>query len=202
MSALPLKADIAQRDRQSSGTLSASRSLARNLVIGGNPSMMPALSSKNRLALGAGFAMRFTGNYFSEWAYGRGVSSNHTLLVPLVACAVGATASGAVILSLAGSPATQPSVSSNSPRVIVRSAGTSEPTENAQDRPMVETPPRPAVTNMASGRNEPVTQTESEHQTEVHSQQSRKHSQQHSREPHWHGRFAHAYSPLTRFSSW
>ena len=145
--------------------------------------------------------MRSMGNYHSKWADARG-DTRRTFLVTSVACAVGATASGAVILSLVGSPATQPSVSSASPRAIVRSAGTSGPTENAQDRPVVEIPLRPAVTSMASGRDEPVTQMESEHQTEAHNQQSRKHSQQHSREPHWHGRFAHAFSGLPRFSSW
>jgi hypothetical protein len=164
--------------------------------------MMPALSSKNRLVAGVGVCDAV----YREFLFGNGPcaggSSNHPLLVPLVACAVGATASGAVILSLVGSPMTQPGVSTISPRAIVRNAGTSEPTKNAQDRPIVETPPRPAVTNMVLGRDEPVTQTESEHQAEVHNQQSRKHSQQRSREPHWHGRFAYGFSPLSRFSSW
>jgi len=54
-----------------------------------------------------GLAMRFTGNFFSDGAHLRGGRSNHTFLVPLVACAVGATASGAVVLSLMGSPAPQ-----------------------------------------------------------------------------------------------
>jgi hypothetical protein len=146
--------------------------------------------------------MRFTGNFFSERAHVRGGSSNYALLVPLVTCAVGATASGAVILSLVGSPMTQPGVSTISPRAIVRNAGTSEPTKTAQDRPMVETPPPPAVTSKVSGGDELVTQTEAEHQAEVHSQQSRKHNQQRTREPHRHERFAHAFSPLPRFSSW
>jgi hypothetical protein len=156
---------------------------------------------RERQERNSGFAMRFTGNFFSEGAHVRGGSSNHTLLVPLVACAVGASASGAVILSLAGSTMTQPGVSSISPRAIVQNADTSEPTKTAQDRPMVETPPRPAVTSMVSGRDELVTQTEAEHQAEVHSQRSRKHSQQRSREPHWQLRFAHAFSPWPHFSS-
>ena len=87
--------------------------------------------------------MRSTGNFFST----RRGSSNHTLLVPLVACAVGAAASGAVILSQLGSPKTQPGVSSISPRAIVRNVGASEPTKTAQDRPIIETPLRPAVTS-------------------------------------------------------
>jgi len=148
---------------------------------------------------GVGGAMRFTGNFFSEVDVRRG-SSTRTLLVPLVACAVGATASGAVLLYLAGSPNTQPDVSSISPRAIVRNAGTSEPTENAQYRPMVEMPP-PPVTTKVSGRDETVTQTEAEHQAEVHNQQSRKHSQQRSRERYWQGRFAHTFWSSSRFSS-
>ena len=141
--------------------------------------------------------MRFTGNFFSEWHLRRG-SSNHTLLVPLVACAVGAAASGAVILSLVGSPMTQPGVSSISPRAIVRNVGASEPTKTAQDRPMIETLLRPAVTSAVSGRDELVTQTEAE----PAGQQSRKHSQQSSRKRHWQRRFARAFSPLPRFGSW
>src|SRR5262245_60060503 len=87
--------------------------LARNLVIAGTRRCMAALSPKNRLVRDCrGFAMRFTGNFYSEWDHARGESSNRTLLVVLVACAVGATASGAVILSLVGSPSTQPGVPS------------------------------------------------------------------------------------------
>ena len=141
--------------------------------------------------------MRFTGNFFSETRRG---SSNHSLLAALVACALGATASGAVILSLAGLPTTQPRVSSISPRAIVRNAGSSEPTETTQNRPVVEKPP-PTISSTVSGRDKLVTQTEAEHQVEVHSEQSRKHSQQHSREPHWQRRFAHAFWQLPRFSS-
>ena len=160
--------------------------------------MIPALSPKNRLVPVSGFAMRFTGNFFSERAHLRGGSPNHTFLVPLVACALGATASGAVILSLVGSSTTQPGISSISPRAIVRNAGTSEPTKTAQDRPIIETPLRPAVTSAVSGRDELVTQTEAE----PAGQQSRKHSQQSSRKRHWQRRFARAFSPLPRFGSW
>jgi hypothetical protein len=142
--------------------------------------------------------MRFTGNFFSEGHHVSGGRSSHTLLVPLVACAVGATASGAVVLSLVGSPVTQQSVSSSSPRAIVRAASTSEPTETAKNQPMVEMPP-PAVTTKVSGRDEPV--TKAEHQAEVHNQQSRKHSQQRSRERYWQGRFAHTFWSSSRFSS-
>ena len=139
--------------------------------------------------------MRFSGNFFSEWHLRRG-SSNHTLLVPLVACAVGAAASGAVILSLVGSPMTQPGVSSISPRAIVRNSAASEPPKIARDRPIIETPLRPAVTSAVSGRDEPVVQTEAEHQTEAQSQQSRKHSRvvRRWREPYWR-RSAHNSSP-------
>jgi hypothetical protein len=50
--------------------------------------------------------MRLMGNYYSEWADVRG-DTRRTVLVTLVACAVGATASAAVIFSLASSPTTQ-----------------------------------------------------------------------------------------------
>jgi hypothetical protein len=164
--------------------------------------------------------MRLIGNYYSEWSDTRG-NKRHTLLVTLVACAVGATASAAVIFSLANSTTTQPDVPSisrqaivrdvrasevqttqdgpvvkptPSPQAIVRNASASDAPKTAQDGP-VEPTPRPA-TSMASGRDEPVTQTEAEHQTEAQSQQSRKHGRvvRRWREPYWR-RFAHNSSP-------
>lgn len=159
-----------------------------------------ALSLKNRLVPGCrGFVMRFTGNFYSEWANARG---NHSLLVALVACAVGATAGGAVMLSLVGSPATQSGVSSISPRPIVRNAGTSEANKTVQDQPTVETPPRSAAIDMASGRDKSATQPEADPQAEVHNHESQKHGRVVSHEPHWRRPFAHAFSPLPRFSSW
>ena len=145
--------------------------------------------------------MRFTGNFFSEGARGRGASSNRSLLIPLVACAVGAAASGAVILSLMGSPATEPSRSSISPRAIVRTVTTPEAAENTQDRVNVETSPQSAMTGRLSGGAQPATQTESEHQAEVTSQQSQNHSHQRTRESHWQGRLAHAFWPFRHISS-
>jgi hypothetical protein len=197
----PAASQLLKNFGASRSLVSASRSLARNLVIAGTRRCMPALSPKNRLVPDSrGFAMRFTGNFFSEWADVRGGSSHHTLLVTLVACAVGATASGAVILSLLSSPTTQPGIPSIAPRAIVRNADASDATKAAQDQPVVEKPPRPAVTSMVPDRNALLTQAETEHQAEVHSQRSRKHSQQPAREPYWRGRFAHAFSP--RFGSW
>jgi hypothetical protein len=148
--------------------------------------------------------MRFTGNFYSEWAHARGGSSNRTLFFALVACAVGATASGAVILSLVDPPSTQPGVPSISQRAIVRNTNVSETTKTAQDQPAVETLPRPAATAMVSGRDEPATQTEEHHQTEVPSQESRKHSRvvTRSREPYWRRPFAHAFWSSPRFGSW
>jgi len=142
--------------------------------------------------------MRSIGNFHLERRRGQ------ALLVSLVAIAVGATASGAVILSLVGSPSTQPGVPSISQRAIVRNTSASEATKTAQDRPAVETPPRPAATAMVSGRDEPATQTEEDHQTEAPSQQSRKHSRvvTRSREPYWRRPFAHAFSSSPRFGSW
>ena len=194
----PAASQLLKNFGASRSLVSASRSLARNLVIAGTRRCMPALISKTRLVPGSrGFAMRFTGNFFSEV---RGGSSHHTLLVTLVACAVGATASGVVILSLVSSPTTQPGVPSIAPRAIVRNADASDATKAAQDQPVVEKPLRPTVTSMVPDRNAPLSQAETEHQAEVHSQRSRKHSQQRAREPYWRGRFAHAFSP--RFGSW
>ena len=136
------------------------------------------------------------GNHYSEWADARG-DTRRTVLVTLVACAVGATAGGAVMLSLVGSPVTQPGVSSISPRAIVREIGASEAKKTVQDQPTAETPLRPA------GTNEVATQTDAEHQPEVQKQESRKHNRAVSRshEPYWRGRFVRALSQ-PRFSSW
>jgi len=158
--------------------------------------------------------MRLIGNYYSEWADARG-DTRRTLLVTLVACAVGATASAAVIFSLASSPATQSGVQSISPRAIVRNVGAPEVPKTVQGGPQVEPTPspqatvrnagafgvpkaaqnepveptsRPAAASMVSARDEPVTQTEAEHRAGVHSQQPRRHSR--VRYPYWR-RFAH-----------
>jgi len=152
----------------------------------------------------SGFAMRFTGNLYSEWAQAAGGSSNRTLFFALVAGAVGATASGAVILFLVDSPSTQPGAPSISQRAIVRSTSVSEATKTAQDPPAVETTRRPAGTAMVFGRGEAAAQTEEDHQTEVHGHESRKHSRvvTRSREPYWRRPFARAFSPSPRFGSW
>src|SRR6516225_5615941 len=141
--------------------------------------------------------MRSMGNY-SEWADARG-HTRRTLLVTLVACAVGATASAAVIFSLASSPTTQSAVPSISPRAIVRNVGAPELLKTVQGGPQVE-PTRspqttvrnagafeapkavqnepveptsqPAANSMVSAHDEPVTHTEAEHRAGVHSQRS------------------------------
>jgi hypothetical protein len=162
--------------------------------------------------------MRLIGNYYSEWADTRGTAP-HTLLVTLVACAVGAIASAAVIFSLASSPTTQPVAPSISPQAIVRDIGASEAPKTGQGGPVIEPTPSPRATvrnagaseipkaaqdapvettsqpatGIASGQHEPVAQTEAEHhQTEAQSQQSRKHGRvaRQWREPYWR-RFAH-----------
>src|SRR5215472_12079138 len=160
------------------------------------------------------------GNYYSEWADARG-DTHRTLLVTLVACAVGATASAAVIFSLASSPTTQSGVPPISPRAIVRNVGAPELPKTVQGGPQVEPTPspqatvrnagafeapkavqnepveptsRPAANGMVSARDEPVTQTEAEHRAGVHSQQPRRHSR--VRYSYWR-RFAH-----NPFGSW
>jgi hypothetical protein len=142
--------------------------------------------------------MRLNWNSYSEWAPVRRERS-HTLIV-LVACAIGATTSAAVILSLGDFPITQTGVPPISPRAIVRNVGTLEPTKAAQDRPAEASLPS-AVTSIVSGRDEPVTQPEAEHQVEVHGQQSQNDREQRSRGSHSAGRFAHGFWRSPRFSS-
>src|SRR5215469_7792871 len=89
--------------------------------------------------------MRSMGNYYSEWADSRG-NTRRTLLVTLVACAVGATASAAVIFSLASSPTTQSGVPPISPRAIVRNVGAPEVPKTVQGGPQVERTPSPQAT--------------------------------------------------------
>jgi hypothetical protein len=164
--------------------------------------------------------MRSMGNYHSKWADARG-DTRRTFLVTSVACAVGATASAAVIFSLASSPTTQSGGPSISPRAIVRNVGAPEVPKAVQDGPVVEPTPspqatvrnapafevpkaaqnepveptsRPAAASTVSGRNVPVTQTEATPRAEAHSQQSRRHSRVHY--PYWR-RFAH-----NPFGSW
>jgi hypothetical protein len=164
--------------------------------------------------------MRSMGNYYSEWADARG-DTRRTLLATFVACAVGATASAAVIFSLASSPTTQSGVPPISPRAIVRNVAAPEVPKTIQGGPQVEPTPspqatvrnagafeapkaaqnepveptsRPAANSMVSARDEPVTQTETEHRAGVHSQQPRRHSR--VRYPYWR-RFAH-----NPFGSW
>jgi len=69
--------------------------------------------------------MRSMGNYYSEWADARG-DTRRTLLATFVACAVGATASAAVIFSLSSSSTTQSGVPPISPRAIVRNVAAPE----------------------------------------------------------------------------
>jgi len=164
--------------------------------------------------------MRSMGNYYSEWADPRG-DTRRTLLATFVACAVGATASAAVIFSLASSSTTQSGVPPISPRAIVRNVAAPEVPKTVQAGPQVEptrspqatvrnagafeTPKavknkpveptsQPAANSMVSARDEPVTQTEAEHRAGVHSQQPRRHSR--VRYPYWR-RFAH-----NPFGSW
>ena len=163
--------------------------------------------------------MRSMGNY-SEWADAGG-DSRRTLLVTLVACAVGATATAVVIFSLASSSTTQSGVPPISPRAIVRNVAAPEIPKTIQGGPQVEPTrslqttvrnagafeaPRafqnepveptsqPAANGMVSARDEPVAQTQAEHRAGVHSQQPRRHSR--VRYPYWR-RFAH-----NPFGSW
>lgn len=141
--------------------------------------------------------MRFNANSNSEWAAVRRERSH--FLVVLVACAIGATTSAAVILSLGDFPFTQTGVPPISPSAIVRNVVTFESSKGSQGSPN-ESPLQSAMPITVSGHDQPVTQSEAEHQGEVHSQQSQ-HRQQHSREPHRQRRFAYGFWRSTRFSS-
>jgi len=139
--------------------------------------------------------------------------TRHTVLVSLVACAVGGTASAAVILGLVDFTMTQASMPPISPRAIVWKASAQnsplvEPSTrlaaisvvSPADKPVVQNSPTveaPTPVAMVSPSNEPVTQTRAEHPSKVHSQQLRKHT---GREHHWRRRFAHTSS--TRFGLW
>jgi hypothetical protein len=176
-------------------------------------------------ALSAGlleFMMQLNWDSFLERPIRRD-SSRHTLLVALVACAVGGTASAAVILALVDFAMTQASVPPLSPRAIVWNASASQDTRTAQNSPVVETPIRLAATGMISSSDEPVAQnspvietptrlgatspahqpvaqTKAEHSSDVHSRQLRKHSRVATHEHYRRRRLAHTFSP--RFSIW
>jgi len=134
-------------------------------------------------------------------------SSHHTFLASLVACAVGGTASAAVILALVDFAMTKASVPPPPPRAIVWNASASQDTKTvshtyelvAQNSPVVETPTPVA---MVSPSDEAVTQTQAEHPSEVHSQHLRKHSRVATREHYGRRRFAHNFSRSARFSLW
>jgi len=142
--------------------------------------------------------------------------SRHTVLVSLVACAVGGTASAAVILGLVDFAMTQASGPPISSRAIVLKASASQDTRTIQSNPVVEparaNEPAPAAQNSpavetptvvaaVSPADEPVTQTKVKQPPEVHSHQSRKHSRVSLSEHHWR-RFAYKTSASPRFSLW
>lgn len=142
------------------------------------------------------YLMRLKWNSYSEWAPVRRERSQ--IMIVLVACAIGAVTSTAVILSLGDFPRTHTGVPPISPRPIVRNVTTVEPT--TQDRP-IESAASSTVISIGSSRDEQITQPEAEHQGEVHSQQSRQDRHQRSRESHWPVRFAHRFWRSTRFNS-
>ena len=120
--------------------------------------------------------------------------------VALLACAICATTSAAVILSLADFPVTRTGIPAVSPRPIVRNVGTFEPTKAPDHRPIESSLPS-AMTSIGSGRDEPVTQADVEHQSEPHDQQAQKDHPQRSRGSHSPARFTHGFWRSPRFSS-
>ena len=147
--------------------------------------------------------MRFNGNFYSGWIHAR-KDFRHTLSLVLVACALGGTASAAVVLSLMGSLMIQPVVPPISPRVTVRITSELETANIVRNGPTIEIPTPGAAIDATSLPEEPEAQTTAEHRGEVHGHQSRRYSRVvvRSREHYWRHRFTHSLSPAPRFSSW
>jgi hypothetical protein len=107
--------------------------------------------------------MRLNRKSYSVWAAVRREPSS--ILVVLVACAIGVTTIAAVILSVGEFPIMQTGVLPISPRAIVQNVtNSSQLTNSAQHSAAVESPlPSPAL-SMVSGREEPVTHTQPKQQ--------------------------------------
>ena len=144
--------------------------------------------------------MPLNSNFYSEWTPARRESSHRALLLALVACALGAIGSAAVILSLVDFGTKPAEVPPISVRAIVRTASAPDDTKTAKNSPMGETPIRQPEIGIVSTRDETVTQTEAEHPSEEHDQQLRTHSR--LREPHWRPRFTRTFSRSPRFGFW
>ena len=134
--------------------------------------------------------MRLNWNSYSEWPPVRRERSQ--VLIILVACALAATTSAAVILSLGDFPIMQTGVPQIATRALVRNACALEDLKTAENT--LESRSRPIPM-----RAEPVPQMEEEQAWVVHSAQSKKDRQQRSRRSYWRER--HGFRPLTRVSS-
>jgi|SRR5690349_3664542 len=148
--------------------------------------------------------MPSNGNFFSEWAPVGGKRVHNTLLVVLVACAVGAAASATVTLSLIDTPMIRPGVPLTSPRVIVRNADASQTANSTKNRPTIETATGPAAISNLSD-DQPAAKMEAKPQAqELSTPQSRKHDRSAARwrERDWGRRFTHGFSRQPRFSAW
>lgn len=142
-------------------------------------------------------AMRLNRKSHSGWAAVR--RERAPILVVSVACALGATTSAALILSLGDFPIMQTGVPPVAAPGIVRNVSTWEPTKTAQDRAVAESPLPSAAPSMASGRDEPVAHSEVPHQRELPSQQRHRHQRVHGTHAR---RFANGSWRVTHFNSW
>jgi hypothetical protein len=142
--------------------------------------------------------MRLNGKSYSVWAAVR--REPFSILVALVACAIGVAIIGAVFVSVGEFPIMQAGVPPISPRTIVQDVtASSQPTNSAQHSAMVESPlPSPAP-SMVSGREEPVTHSQAKQQRAEVRQQ--RHRQQPGRELHRQARFSNPSWRVTRFNS-
>jgi hypothetical protein len=149
--------------------------------------------------------------------------SHPNFLVSLVACAIGGTASAAVVLCLLDFPMI-PGVPPISSGAIVRNASAFQETGTPRNRPVVETARLVAIAmispaDRAVAKNSPVletpmrlvaigasdelaTQMKAEHRSEVHSQELHKHARSAIREHHQRRRFTHSLSSSPRPSLW
>jgi hypothetical protein len=156
---------------------------------------------------------------YSEWLF-RGDSSRHTVLVSLMACAVGGTASAAVILSLLNFSIAPLGVPPVPPVAITDNASAPQDTRIVAKALLLERPMRPAATSvvypsdqsvaqnspviepppvaLVSSSDEPVTRAKAEHPSAGHSQRLSKHRRVH----YWRQRFTHTAVPSRRFSFW
>jgi hypothetical protein len=148
--------------------------------------------------------MRSTGNIYPEWSHmGREQSFRHSLLIVVVATAVGAIASAAVILALIDEPVTKSDALPISARAIISNVGASGGMPADQDRAMVPTNVQLTPTATVPASDVAAIHIEAANRPNVHSgHKSWKENRTGSRRVAYWRRFARAYSPFSRVQPW